>query len=55
MCGHGVQVLGRRRPDGSSVIRVEELRDGIIAFEEEADAHRFASLLEADGSEVSQS
>ena len=52
---HGVQVLGRWLPDGSSVIRVEELRDGIVAFEEEADAHRFASLLEADGTEVSQS
>ena len=48
-------MLGRRRADGSSLIRVEELRDGIVAFEDEADAHRYASMLEADGSEVRHS
>lgn len=47
-----MQILGRRRADGSSLIRCEELKDGIVAFEDDADAHRFASLLEADGTEV---
>ena len=47
-----MQVLGRRRADGSSLIRVEEMRDGIVAFEVEADAHRYASMLEAEGLKV---
>lgn len=44
--------MGRRRADGSSLIRVEEIKDGIIAFEDEADAHRYAAMLEAEGTEV---
>ena len=44
-----MQVLGRRRPDGSSLIKVEELRDGIVTFEDEADAQRFAEQVEAEG------
>lgn len=46
------QVLGRRRADGSSLIRVEEMKDGILAFEDEADAHRYGAMLEAEGVEV---
>lgn len=43
------QVLGRRRSDGSSLISVSEMRDGIITFEDEADAQRYGALLEAEG------
>lgn len=43
------QVLGRRRADGSSLISVSEMRDGIITFESEADAQRYGALLEAEG------
>ena len=42
------QVLGRRRPDGSALISVSEMRDGIVTFEDEAEAARFGALLEAD-------
>ena len=48
-----IKVLGRRRADGSSLIKVEEIKDGIVAFEDEADAHRYAAMLEAEGTEVS--
>jgi len=47
-----VQVLGRRQADGSSLIRVEAMRDGIVAFEDEADSHRYAAMLEAEGTMV---
>jgi hypothetical protein len=43
------QVLGRRRADGSSLIRCSELLDGAVAFEDEADAERYGQLLEAEG------
>ena len=43
-----MQVLGRRRLDGSTLIRVEEMQDGVVAFEDEDDAQTFATLLEAD-------
>ncbi|KAK9817731.1 hypothetical protein WJX72_001359 [[Myrmecia] bisecta] len=43
------KVLGRTRPDGSSLLRVEELLDGVVMFESEDDAERFGGLLEADG------
>lgn len=49
---YALQVLGRRRADGSSLIKVEQIKDGIVAFEDEADAHRYASMLEAEGCEV---
>ena len=42
-------MLGRRRADGSSLISVSEMRDGIITFESEADAQRYGALLEAEG------
>lgn len=42
------QVLGRRRPDGSALISVSEMRDGIVTFEDEEEAARFGALLEAD-------
>lgn len=41
------RVLGRRRPDGSAVIRCSEIRDGVIAFEDEEVAGRYADLLES--------
>jgi len=47
-----VQVLGKRQADGDSLMRVEALRDGIVAFEDEADSQRYASLLEAEGTKV---
>ncbi|BDA45986.1 hypothetical protein COCOBI_08-0780 [Coccomyxa sp. Obi] len=43
------KVLGRRRADGSSVISVSEMRDGIVTFESEGDAQMFSAMLEADG------
>lgn len=45
-----VQVLGKRRPDGTSLLSVSELRDGIVCFEDGDEAERFGNLLEADGS-----
>ena len=45
--GCAPQVLGKRRSDGSALISVSEMRDGIVTFEDEADAARFASLLSA--------
>lgn len=43
------QVLGRRRADGSSLISVSEMCDGIVTFEDEGDAQRYGALLEAEG------
>lgn len=43
------RVLKRTRADGSALIRVEQLVDGVVAFEDEANAARFAALLEAEG------
>lgn len=39
---------GRKTPDGSAFWKAEELRDGIIAFEDDSDAERFAALLQAE-------
>jgi hypothetical protein len=53
--GHSIvvllQVLKRTRDGGSALIRVEQLVDGFVAFVDESDAHRYKSLLEADGME----
>jgi hypothetical protein len=46
-----MQMLGRTRPDGRPLLSVEEVRDGVIMFEDEGDAERYAGLLEADGHE----
>lgn len=43
------RVLGRRRADGSGLIHCSEMRDGVVTFEDDADAERFGQLLEADG------
>lgn len=43
-------VLRRRAADGSPLIRCSEMKDGVVAFEDEADAERYGELLEADGS-----
>lgn len=46
-----MQLLGgRKRPDGGPVLQIEELRDGIVAFEDESDAERYRALLQAEGS-----
>lgn len=42
-------MLGRVRPDGSPLISAADLKEGVITFEDEGDAERFAGLLEADG------
>jgi hypothetical protein len=42
-------VLGRRAADGSPLIRCSEMRDGVVAFEDEADAERYGQMLEAEG------
>lgn len=48
------KVLGRRRPDGSPIIKVDQLRDGIVLFEDLGSAEQFSNYLEADkNSEVS--
>ncbi len=44
------QVLKRRRADGSPVIKVDQLRDGIVLFEDVAEAERYSSYMEADTS-----
>lgn len=47
-------MLGRRRPDGSPIIKVDQLRDGIVLFEDLGSAEQFSNYLEADkNSEVS--
>ena len=43
-----LQVLKRRRADGSSLIKVDQLRDGVVLFEDAADAERYSNYLEAD-------
>lgn len=45
-----LQVLGKKRPDGSALLSVSELRDGIVTFEDADDAERYGNFLEADGS-----
>ncbi len=40
---------GQRRPDGSPIIECAEVVDGVVAFEGEEAAGRFADLLEAGG------
>ena len=42
-------MLGKRRADGSPLLSVSELRDGIVTFEDGDDAERYGNLLEADG------
>ncbi len=44
-----LQVLGKKRPDGSALLSVSELRDGIVTFEDPDDAERYGNLLEAEG------
>lgn len=43
-------MLKRRRADGSSIIKVDQLRDGIVLFEDIADAEQYSSYMEADTS-----
>lgn len=43
------RVLRRRGADGGPLIRCSEMKDGVVAFEDEADAERYGQLLEADG------
>lgn len=43
------RVLRRRAADGGPLIRCSEMKDGVVAFEDEADAERYGQLLEADG------
>ncbi|KAL4437392.1 hypothetical protein ABPG75_004531 [Micractinium tetrahymenae] len=43
------RVLRRRAPDGGPLIRCSEMKDGVVAFEDEADAERYGQMLEADG------
>ena len=50
LLGHVLQVLKRRRKDGSSLIKVDQLRDGVVLFEDAADAERYSNYLEADNS-----
>jgi hypothetical protein len=45
-----MQVLGKNWADGSPLLSVSELRDGIVTFEDMDDAERYGNLLEADGS-----
>lgn len=42
-------VLNKRAADGSALIRCSEMRDGVVAFEDAADAERYGQLLEAEG------
>lgn len=43
-----LQVLKRRRADGSPLIQVDQLRDGIVLFEDVADAERYSNYMEAE-------
>ena len=45
-----MQVLGKKRADGSPLLSVSELQDGIVTFEDMDDAERYGNLLEADAS-----
>lgn len=40
-----LQLIKRRRKDGSSVFQVDEMRDGVITFEDAADCDRFFAQL----------
>lgn len=42
------KVLKRRRADGSPLIQVDQLRDGIVLFEDVADAERYSNYMEAE-------
>lgn len=44
-------VLKKRSADGSALISCSEMKDGVVAFEDEADAERYRQQLEAEGSE----
>lgn len=47
------RLLGRRRKDGAPLIRCGEMVDGVIAFEDDADAERYGHMLEqGSGGEV---
>lgn len=50
LLSHMLQVLKRRQKDGSSLIKVDQLRDGVVLFEDVADAERYSNYLEADNS-----
>ncbi len=41
-------MLKRRRADGSSLIKVDQLRDGIVLFEDVVDAEQYSSYMEAE-------
>ena len=43
-----LQVLKRRRADGSPLIQVDQLRDGVVLFEDVADAERYSNYMEAE-------
>ncbi len=43
-------MLKRRRADGSPLIKVDQLRDGIVLFEDVADAEQYSSYMEAETS-----
>ena len=43
-----LQVLGRRQADGSPIVKVEQLRDGVVLFEDLADAEQYSTYLEAN-------
>lgn len=43
------KLLKRTRPDGSAVIRVERIVEGVVAFEAQEEAAEYATMLEADG------
>ena len=40
-----LQLIKKRRKDGSSVFRVDEMRDGVVTFEDAADCDRFFAQL----------
>ena len=44
-----LQVLKRRRADGSALISVNCMVDGVLAFEDERAAEAFEEMLESDG------
>ena len=44
-----MQVLKRTRADGSHLIAVSEMLDGVVVFQDERSADAFGEMLEADG------
>ncbi|KAL0021964.1 hypothetical protein WJX77_000337 [Trebouxia sp. C0004] len=44
------KVLKRRRADGSSLIKLDQLQEGIVLFEDVADAEQYSSYMEAETS-----